>query len=80
MFERDISTDDVSSVLREGRTIQEYPDDTPYPSKLILGFIDQTPLHVVASYDTIERGIIIITVYEPDRDLWDNEFKARLKK
>jgi len=80
MFERSISTSDVAKVLDEGEAIKEYPDDKPCPSKLILGFIEKVPLHVVASYDAFERKIIIVTVYEPHPDLWDNKFKLRREK
>jgi len=39
MFSRNIYFNDVETTLKEGETIEEYPDDNPYPSKLILGFI-----------------------------------------
>ncbi|WP_313950965.1 DUF4258 domain-containing protein [Accumulibacter sp.] len=47
MFERGISTVDIRSALETGQVIKEYNDDTPYPSALLLGYIDQGPLHVV---------------------------------
>lgn len=37
MFERRISVADVRAVVAEGEVIQAYPDDKPYPSKLLLG-------------------------------------------
>ena len=37
MFERVVSTDEVRAVLATGETIADYPDDTPYPSRLVLG-------------------------------------------
>jgi hypothetical protein len=49
MFERGISTDDVRQVTELGEVIREYADDTPYPSRLILGWIGGCPLHVVAA-------------------------------
>jgi hypothetical protein len=36
MFERNISENEVLSVINKGKTIQDYPDDKPYPSKLVL--------------------------------------------
>ncbi len=36
MFERHISEADVQQVLFAGKTIESYPDDTPYPSRLVL--------------------------------------------
>ena len=38
MFERRISVDDVRDVVTKGETIEEYPYDTPYPSRLMLGW------------------------------------------
>lgn len=37
MFEREISPAEVREVLKSGETINEYSNDNPYPSKLILG-------------------------------------------
>lgn len=37
MFGHRISEDDVHQVLLTGEVIEEYPDDTPYPSRLVLG-------------------------------------------
>ena len=37
MFQRSISTGDVGSVLADGKCIIAYPEDTPYPSRLMLG-------------------------------------------
>jgi len=37
MFERGVTQEDVRHVLATGETIERYPDDQPYPSRLILG-------------------------------------------
>jgi len=37
MARRNISAAEVRRVLTDGETIEEYPDDTPYPSRLVLG-------------------------------------------
>jgi len=37
MFRRAISVEDVRRVLADGETIEDYPDDKPYPSRLLLG-------------------------------------------
>ena len=77
MFEREISADDVLSVLRDGEIIESYPSDTPYPSRLMLGFRGQRPLHVVIADNLAEDTQIVITVYEPDPALWKNDFTTR---
>jgi len=40
MFQRGINEKDVREVLKNGETIEERPDDLPYPSRLMLGFVD----------------------------------------
>lgn len=37
MFEREISESDVVAVIQNGQIIEEYSDDPPYPSQLLLG-------------------------------------------
>ena len=38
MFERRISVQDVKVATEGGGTIEDYPDDKPYPSQLVLGW------------------------------------------
>jgi hypothetical protein len=78
MFERRISVEDVEQVIATGEVIEEYPEDQPYPSNLILGFVQERPLHVVAAENAPAGETIIITVYEPDPDRWDASFRRRL--
>ena len=42
---RHISVEDVRLVLSSGKVVESYPDDTPYPSCLTLGWVDTRPLH-----------------------------------
>lgn len=77
MFQRRISEEDVRHVLATGEVIEDYPDDTPYPSRLILGWRDDRSLHVVAADNVADQETIIITVYEPDPGQWDADFKRR---
>lgn len=72
IFERGIRRAHIHHVLREGETIREYPDDEPHASELILGWIEDEPLHVVAAYH--EGTAYIITAYWPDPDLWTDNF------
>jgi hypothetical protein len=77
MFERQISPEDVRSVVESGETIQEYPDDTPYPSRLVLGWKLQRPIHIVVADNEADNEKIIVTVYEPDPMQWTDDFKRR---
>jgi hypothetical protein len=75
MAERKISTADVRSIISEGNIIKEYPEDTPYPSKLLLGFSNDKPIHVVLS--ELDEKYIIISAYQPDVNIWESDFKRR---
>ena len=77
MFERRISTDDVKAVIGSGETIEDYPDDRPYPSRLVLGWRGARPLHVIVADNLSENELIVITAYEPDPELWEADFRRR---
>jgi hypothetical protein len=77
MFERMIAETDVLDVLRHGQTVEEYNDDTPYPSQLLLGWCGGRPLHVVAAHDQAGGLCIVITAYLPDATQWGDDFKTR---
>ena len=73
--ERGISIEDIRFVFKTGEIIEQYPDDTPFPSCLILGYSGERALHVVASVD--EELIYIITAYSPNPDKWEPDRKTR---
>ncbi len=75
--QRGITADDVRHVLRAGKVIEDYPTDTPYPSRLLLAWRSGRPLHVVAAENDAASETIIITVYEPDPTRWDATFEKR---
>ena len=77
MFETQIGVEDVRRVLTTGETIEDYPEDTPYPSRLMLGWCGTRPLHVVAADNAEADETIVITVYEPDAAQWESNFKRR---
>ena len=78
MFERDIVASDIIEIVKSGEVIAEYPDDKPYPSNLILGWIEDKALHVVSAGDNQNSTCYIITVYSPDPALWDSSFKRKI--
>lgn len=77
IFERGLSGDDVRSVLCDGEEISSYPDDTPYPSCVMLGFVEGRAVHVVVAQEENTRTCYVITVYRPNPDLWESDFKRR---
>ena len=77
MYERGITVTNVKEVVKTGKVIENYPKDKPFQSYLLLGFVKGKPLHVVVGIDNETKKAIIITVYEPDLQLWEKEFEKR---
>lgn len=77
MFERQIERSVVEFVIQSGATIERYLEDTPYPSRLILGWDRDRPVHVVVADNPHDEETIIITVYQPDPTRWDASFSRR---
>jgi len=77
MYQRNITELGVRYVIAAGEIIEDYPDDTPYPSRLLLGWHDNRPLHVVVADNFDEKESIVITAYEPDPGVWETDFKRR---
>ena len=76
MAERGVALADVMSAIGNGEIIEQYPDDFPFPSCLILGKAkDSRQLHVVASVN--EELIYLITAYYPDAERWEADMKTR---
>jgi hypothetical protein len=70
MFERNVNNHELRQIINEGKVIEKYVNDSPYPSRLILGKVNNRPLHVVITENKQENKIIVITVYEPDPRKW----------
>ena len=74
-IERNISYKDVYTAILNGEIIEEYPDDTPFPSCLICAQTDSGYIHTVISTDN--TYIYIITAYRPSLDKWEKGFRSR---
>ena len=70
---RDISVPELEEAISSrSEVIEDYPDDKYGPSCLILGYTKAgRPLHVQCGYPS--RPLVkIVTLYEPDPQLWSN--------
>ena len=79
MFERRISGENVRQVLQAGEVIEDYSDEMPFPSSLMLGRRGTRPLHAVMAENTEEGESVVITVYEPDPAQWKSGSRNRKK-
>jgi len=76
LLQRSISSNDVVSTILTGEVIEDYPDDYPFPSCLIMGKTTKNRvLHIVCAIG--DDNLWIITAYEPNVIEWDKEFKVR---
>ena len=80
MFERGITRDEIKRVIIEGKIIEEYVDDKPFPSKLFYQKFSNRVLHVVAAFDEETNKLHVITSYEPSLEIFENDFKKRKKR
>ena len=80
MFQRRVSEEEVKQVVVVGETIETYPDDKPFPSRLMLGWTGSRPVHVVVADNAVAQEAIIITVYQPDAEEWETGFKRRKRR
>jgi hypothetical protein len=77
MFERDIDEQTVMTVVRFGETITDYANDQPYPTRLLLGFVEGWPVHVVVAKDAVSKTCFVVTAYRPDPAVWSADYKTR---
>lgn len=76
LIQRGISQSDVENAIKNGRIIEQYPDDYPVPSCLVLGTsINGKMLHVCCSSDG--NYVWMITAYFPDSESWNETFDKR---
>ncbi|WP_407080174.1 DUF4258 domain-containing protein [Candidatus Methylospira mobilis] len=76
-FQRGLSEEEIFQVITDGEMIADYPDDTPYPSRLILGYAHARPIHVVPAQEPNSRVCFVVTAYQPDSNLWSETFRNR---
>lgn len=74
--QRGIKTKDIRNAVKTGEIIEQYPDDYPYPSCLIIGeTVDLKTIHVVMSDEGSSSRII--TAYYPSAEKWEDDLKTR---
>jgi len=75
---RNIFISDVKVAIKNGKIIEYYYEDYPYPSCLILGYnANNKLLHIVCGIS--DNLVHMITAYYPDSDKWEEDMKTRRK-
>lgn len=71
---------EIHASVLVGEIIETYPEDTPYPSCLVLGWIGpDKPIHTVWAYNAATGYAVLVTVCRPDPRRWI-EWKERIKR
>jgi len=65
--------------INNGKIIEFYYEDYPFPSCLILGTtVDNDIIHIVCGIS--DNFVHIITAYRPNSDKWEDDMKTRRGK
>ena len=76
LLQRNINQRDVEHALLNGTIIEEYENDYPYPSCLIVGKSKNgDTIHIVCGMNN--NLLYIITAYYPDSKEWKEDMKTR---
>ena len=75
--DRGFIASEIEEAIRTGRIIEKYPDDTPWPSCLVLGIIKERYVHIVVARDEESRVCRVVTAYEPNEVLWNPDRMTR---
>jgi len=68
-----LSFDEIFFSVFQGEIIEDYPEDTPYPSCLVYGdTFAGVPVHSVWACNQDNQWAVLITVYRPDPIRWIN--------
>jgi hypothetical protein len=70
----------LETAIRDGEIIAVYPEDKPYPTKLIVSTVEHKIIHLVVALDEMNGVCVIVTVYEPDVAIWEDNFRKRRRK
>ncbi len=75
--DRGFVASEIQTAIRTGKIIEEYPDDTPWPSCLVLGIIGERYVHIVVARDEETKVCRVVTAYEPNDAAWEPDRMTR---
>jgi hypothetical protein len=79
-FDDSLTFEEIYFSVMYDEIIEDYPNDKPYPSCLIMGKnFSGDPIHSVWAYNPINQWTVLVTVYRPDPERWI-DWKVRVKK
>ena len=66
-------------MIENGETVEEGAGEGPYSGRVVLGWVEGRPVHVVVAENETGNETIVVTVYEPDPGRWTDGFTRRRK-
>ncbi|MBS1253679.1 MAG: hypothetical protein MAG451_02732 [Anaerolineales bacterium] len=75
----ELTRQEIEEALEACDVIEDYPTlHRPLPDCLVLGYLDDDhPVHVVVAIDTDQDRILIVTVYQPSEQEWEDDWRTR---
>ena len=71
---------EIEGAIINGKIIEQYPKDRPYPSCLISGSTKaERVLHIVVAHNSADNISIVITAYQPNPEFWSQDYSRRKK-
>ena len=69
----------VEGALLDSEVIEDYPTlHRPLPDCLVLAWVTSTiPVHVVVTIDQDLDRTLLVTVYQPSEEEWEDDWKTR---
>lgn len=74
-----VTVPDVENALRQAEVIEDYPHLRRYlPDCLVLAYTESGQvLHCVVAINVSSDSILIVTVYTPTEEEWENDWRTR---
>jgi hypothetical protein len=69
----------VEDALLNGEVIEDYPPlHRPLPDCLVFAWVTSTtPIHIVVAIDQDLDRLLVVTVYQPSEEEWEDDWKTR---
>jgi hypothetical protein len=77
LHQRGLDAGALRDAMASLEIIEAYPDDKYLPSFLLRGEIGGAAFHAQIATDVEGNNVRVVTMYIPDPDEWDEEFRKR---
>ena len=75
--QRFIARETIMAAAESYEIVEAYPDDTYFPSNLLLGRRGAEAFHALFGTDVDGQNVRVVTAYYPSPEEWETDFKTR---